>query len=134
MGEQANDPRYTTNADRLANIEPLYEAIEVAMGTMTTAEIVAKLDAAAVPCGPINTIGEILEDPQVADQELRVKVPHATLGEVEVTGFPYKFDGTPLEMRSGPPVLGEHTREVLIELEFSEDEVAKQGITLRSLE
>jgi crotonobetainyl-CoA:carnitine CoA-transferase CaiB-like acyl-CoA transferase len=123
LEEARDDPRFLTNADRHAHRGPLYEIMEAALTTMTTAEIVERLDAAAVPCGPIYTVDEIMADPQVADQELVLTAPHRKLGEVQVTGFPYHFDRTPLEVRYGPPVLGEHTREVLAAHGYDEEAI-----------
>jgi formyl-CoA transferase len=120
---ERDDPRFRTNADRLTHIEPLYEILDRVLTRYTTAELVEKLDAMAVPCGPIYHVDEIMADPQVADQKLMRQVPHATLGEVTVTGFPYAFRGTPLEMRYGPPVLGEHTREVLRDLGYDDGDI-----------
>jgi formyl-CoA transferase len=121
--EERDDPRFRTNADRLAHIEPLYQILERVLTTMTTQEIVDRLDSAAVPCGPIYHVDEILNDPQVENQQLVRKVPHAKLGEVSVAGFPYNFHGTPLDMRYGPPVLGEHSREVLRELGYDDEAI-----------
>mgnify|MGYP001178163561 CR=1 FL=1 len=112
---ERDDPRFRTNADRTAHRAELYAILDAVLGTLTTAQVVARLDAAAVPCGPIQAIDEVFADPQVADQELVMTAPHATLGEVTLTGFPYHFHGTPRQVRHGPPVLGEHTREVLAE-------------------
>lgn len=120
MEEERDDPRFRTNADRLTNLEPLYKILDRVLTTMTTEEIVEKLDAASVPCGPIYNIDETMADPQIEDQKLVRTVPHAKLGEVQVTGFPYNFHGTPLEMRYGPPLLGEHSREVLCELGYDD--------------
>ena len=115
---ERDDPRFRTNADRAAHRAELYEILNATLGALTTEDIVARLDAAAVPCGPIHDVDEVFADPQIADQELVLTAPHATLGEVQVTGFPYHFHGTPLQLRHGPPVLGEHTRELLGELGY----------------
>jgi crotonobetainyl-CoA:carnitine CoA-transferase CaiB-like acyl-CoA transferase len=123
MEAERDDPRFRTNADRLQHIEPLYEILERVLTQYTTAELVEKLDSAAVPCGPIYHVDEIMADPQVEDQKLVRQVPHVKLGEVTVTGFPYAFQGTPLEMRYGPPVLGQHTREVLGDLGYDDVEI-----------
>jgi formyl-CoA transferase len=120
MEDERDDPRFRTNADRLANIEPLYAILDQVLTRYTTAELVPLLDSAAVPCGPIYYIDEIMADPQIEDQQLVRTVPHRKLGEVQVTGFPYNFHGTPLEMRYGPPVLGEHSREILHELGYDD--------------
>jgi formyl-CoA transferase len=115
-----DDSRFLTNADRVAHRMELYEIMNRCLSAMTTADLVERLDAAAVPCGPIYGIDEILEDPQAVDQELVMTAPHKRLGEVQVTGFPYHFHGTPLEVRYGPPVLGENTREVLAEMGYDD--------------
>lgn len=115
-----DDPRFLTNADRQTHRHELYEILYRVLGKFTTAELVERLDDASVPCGPIYNVDEILNDPQVEDQELVMTAPHAKLGDVSLTGFPYHLHGTPLELRHGPPVLGQHTRELLEEMGYDD--------------
>jgi formyl-CoA transferase len=120
---ERDDPRVRTNADRSAHREPLYEILNRVLGAMTTQEVVAVLDRAAVPCGPIYDVAEVVSDPQAADQHLVRTAPHSRLGEVQVTGMPYHFDSEAPEIRHGPPVLGEHSTEVLRELGYGDEDV-----------
>ncbi len=118
LDDYCDDPRFATNAGRITNLAACNELVNAALAKHTSDEVVAKLDAAAVPCGPINDVRQVVEDPQVQHQELVRQVPHTSLGEVTVSGFPYHFEGTPLRNRYGPPLLGEHSREVLVELGY----------------
>ena len=110
------DPRFATNADRVRNrleIEPLIEAVT---RKRTTREWVSALEGAGVPCGPINTLKEVFEEPQVKARGMLQHLPHSTAGKVPQVVSPMKFSGTPLEFGSAPPVLGEHTEQVLREV------------------
>jgi crotonobetainyl-CoA:carnitine CoA-transferase CaiB-like acyl-CoA transferase len=124
LEEARDDPRFRTNADRCQYREVLYPILIAALGNHTTAYLVELLDGAAVPCGPIYDVAEVIADPQLEDQHLVRTIPHATLGEVQVTGMPYHFDNAPPEIRHGPPVLGEHTSAILAELGYSDDDIA----------
>jgi crotonobetainyl-CoA:carnitine CoA-transferase CaiB-like acyl-CoA transferase len=112
----AQDPRFATNADRVRNraaIEPLIEAVT---RMRSTREWVSALEAAGVPCGPINTLKEVFEEPQVKARGMLQELPHASAGKVPQVVSPMKFSGTPLAFAAAPPVLGQHTDEVLGEL------------------
>ena len=114
--ELVDDPRFATNGDRVANRPALLEALNDAFAARDADEWMAVLQEAGLPCGPINTIPDVFEHPQAEARGLVVEAQHPTAGPVQLTGFPYKLSQTPAEVRQAPPMLGQHTGEVLTEL------------------
>ena len=122
----ACDARYQRNADRVRNREALIGELEAVMRARPVAFWVEQLDAAGVPCGPINDIAHALADPQVAARGLRIELPHAMAGQVLMVANPIKLSATPPSYELPPPMLGEHTAEVLRELAgVSDDELQR---------
>ena len=120
-----DDPRFATNGDRVANLAPLAEALGQVFATRDAGEWLDELREAGIPCGPINAIPDVFAHPQAEARELALEVEHPTAGPVQFTGFPYKLSQTPAAVRHAPPMLGEHTQEVLVELlGYAVEEVA----------
>ena len=117
------DPRFKTNADRMAHKQELADLIAARTKTRTSADWILNLEASGVPVGPINKIGEMLADPQVEAREMVVEVKHPKAGKVKALGLPIKFSETPGSVRSAAPLLGQHTRVVLMSLGYSEPEI-----------
>jgi len=109
----ADDPRFATNKQRVAHRAELIPLIRQATVFKTTAEWVAALERAGVPCGPINDVSQVFEDPQVKARGLKIELPHALGGIVPQVASPIRLSETPVEYRRAPPLLGEHTLEVL---------------------
>ena len=112
----ATDPRFVDNRARLGNRDEIVAIVALAMKTRTTGEWMAALEAEGVPCGPINTIDQVFRDPQVIERGLRFDLPHREAGSVPQVANPIRFSRSRIEYRSAPPVLGEHTHQVLGEL------------------
>ena len=111
--EWADDPRFATNTLRVANRSVLVPLLRQATVFKTTAEWVAQLEAVGVPCGPINDLAQVFADPQVQARGLAMQLPHALAGLVPQVASPIRLSETPVEYRNAPPLLGEHTRQVL---------------------
>jgi crotonobetainyl-CoA:carnitine CoA-transferase CaiB-like acyl-CoA transferase len=109
----AEDPRFASNKARVAHRAELIPLIRQATVFKTTAEWVTALEQAGVPCGPINDIAQVFADPQVQSRGLKVELPHSLGGTVPQVASPIRLSATPVEYRSAPPLLGEHTLEVL---------------------
>ena len=86
------------------------------LAELTTAEIVRRCDAAAVPAGPINNLAQVFADPQVRHLQLERRIAHPEVGQVSMPGIPYRLSRTPADVFTPPPVLGQHTEEVLREI------------------
>lgn len=122
--EWPEDPRFASNPLRVAHRAELVPLIEAVLGTRTASEWVDALLELGVPAGPVNNIAEVFEDPQVLARNMRIEVPHPKLGKVTMAGISYKHGDTPGSVRRHPPMLGEHTDEVLGGLGVSADELA----------
>jgi len=121
--ELASDPRFADNAARLKNLPALVEILTPRFRARPTAEWLTRLEAAGVPAGPVLSIGEMLNDPQVRAREMVVELNHSRVGPVRALGAPVKFSATPARVARAAPVLGEHTREILREYGYTDAEI-----------
>jgi formyl-CoA transferase len=112
----AEEPRFATNPARVQNRELLIPLLQEIFATAGIAHWLREIAAAGIPCGPVQSIDQVFADPQVLQREMVWTVPHPTAGEVRLVGSPLKLSETPVMLRSHPPLLGEHTDEVLIDL------------------
>ena len=110
--ELAEEPRFRTNSQRIVHRAELSPLIADIMRTRSKQEWIATLEAANVPCGPINNMKEVFEDPQVRHRGLRVDIPHPLGGSASVVASPMRLAGTPVEYRHAPPLLGQHNQEI----------------------
>ncbi len=125
--ELAEDPRFVTNSDRVKNREALYAVLPEVTQRKTQQEWVEGLAAIHVPSGPVNTLDQVFEDPQVQARGMKLTMPYpdAQSGEVDLIANPIKYSGTPVTYRRPPPTAGQHSEEVLKELlELTHDEIA----------
>jgi crotonobetainyl-CoA:carnitine CoA-transferase CaiB-like acyl-CoA transferase len=122
--ELARDPRFARNADRVRHRAVLVPQLAQIMRTRTRSDWLSALEAAKVPCGPINDLAEVFADPQVGARGMTVEMPHPLAERVRLVASPMKFSATPVQYRHPPPLLGEHTDEVLAEAGLDAAEVA----------
>ncbi len=120
-----NDPKFATNAKRVENREEIVKIISDLIVTRDGEEWLKILTDAGIPCGPIYTVDKIFADPQVLHREMVKELDHPKAGKVKVTGIPIKLSDTPGEVETAPPVLGQHTQEVLTELGYSDQDLEK---------
>jgi len=109
----ANDPRFATNGKRVENRAELTRLLAAVFRKRTKQEWLELLEAAGVPNGPINDVAQVFEEPQVKARGVRIELKHSAGVELPLVASPMRFSATPLEYRLAPPLLGEHTEEVL---------------------
>jgi crotonobetainyl-CoA:carnitine CoA-transferase CaiB-like acyl-CoA transferase len=126
------DPLYATQTARVANRSRINAIVGGIFAANTTAHWVELLNAAGVPCGPVNTVAEVFQDPQILAQDMILDIDHPGHGIVRMLGFPMKLSATPCRVRRSAPGLGQHSDEILTELGYdaSQREAWRQSGTI----
>ena len=106
----------------MQNRDELIPLLKTIFVTRSVSEWLDILEQAEIPCGPINNFEQVFSMPTVKEREMLVKMDHPTIGELPLVGSPLKMSDTPVEYRLPPPLMGEHTEEVLNELGYRNDE------------
>jgi crotonobetainyl-CoA:carnitine CoA-transferase CaiB-like acyl-CoA transferase len=132
----AEDPRFRSGADRMAHLKELEAELGARFRTKPAQYWLEALEEKGVPCGPVYDMLQALANPQTLAREMVVEVEHSRLGAVKTLGLPVKFSATPGEVCTGAPLYGEHTREVLREYGFDDQQIdrfEKEGAIVTSM-
>jgi crotonobetainyl-CoA:carnitine CoA-transferase CaiB-like acyl-CoA transferase len=121
--ELNDDPRFSSNAARMENLDALVEILNGYMAQDTTENWLSRMERASLPAGPVNDILQMHEDPQALARDMILEVDHSTAGKVKTLGHPVKFSRTPAKVAMAAPVLGQHTRAVLEEAGYNADQI-----------
>jgi crotonobetainyl-CoA:carnitine CoA-transferase CaiB-like acyl-CoA transferase len=121
--ELDDDPRFSSNAQRIQNLPALVDILNRYLGQDTTENWLRRMEEAHLPAGPVNDILQMHEDPQARARDMIVELDHPTAGKVETIGHPVKFSRTPAQVNHAAPLLGQHTREVLAEMGYENAQI-----------
>ena len=128
VAQWLSDPRFATAAARHENKEELNELIEQELCRDSGDRWVKRFNAVGVPCGPVNTVAETFSDPQVQHLEMATPVVHPTAGDIEIIRNATNMEGVPSQIRMPSPLKGQHSKEVLLEFGFTEEEIEELSL------
>ncbi len=124
--ELGADERFSTNSARVQNREEIISILASIFKTDSVLAWLQKLDEVEIPCGPINNFEQVFSMPQVREREMLVQMEHPTIGALPLVGSPLKMSATPVDYRFPPPLMGEHTEDILRDVLGYSDEKVKE--------